>query len=219
MQSICYLDKKLWKEYLRSLREGLMTEPKAVEMLVSLACETHDQQVQKAALTGLAKHGTSEALLGIARRLLDNWGMGAIGHSIRMCGRLVEEGGLVLLAATLFYDYRFIHEKLQLIKKVLATRGEELTIRQRDELGEDADLMREPKLVNKWREQLRRVANLDIREGVVFGSQFEGTVGWIGRIPPTPKPDPQELLRARQYVQSRIPNLERVFEDGLRRMS
>ena len=210
------MDKEQRKMYLHTLREGLMTEPDAVKSLTHLACETHDQTIQKAALTGLTRHATSEALLGIAKRLLDTWGMSAIGHSIQMCGRLSEEGGLILLAATLFYDNRVMDKKLTLVRKVLAKRGEELSIRQLDELGEESELHREPKRVNEWRERLRRIANLDIREGIVFGSQFEGTWGCIGRIPATFAP--QEFFRAQRYVISRIPGIECIFDNGLVRM-
>lgn len=210
------MSKNQRKEYLRTLREGLPADPNSVETLKPIACTYGDQTIQKAALTGLTKHATTEAVLGIARRLLDPWGMGALSHSIRMCCRLGEQGGLVLLAATLFHDDRFIHEKLAAITKLLMERDDKLTIRQLEQLGDESELHREPRLVNEWRKRLQATANLEIREGIIFGSQFEGTCGVIGQIPAAFSPE--QLFRARRFVDSRIPGIESEFEDCLPRM-
>ncbi len=210
------MSKNQRKEYLRTLRDGLPADIDSVKTLKQIACTYGDQTIQKAALTGLTKHASPEAMLGIARRLLDLWGMGALSHSIRMCGRLGEQGGLILLTATLFHDDRFIHEKLAVITKLLMERDDKLTIRQLEQLGDESELHREPKLVNEWRKRLQATANLEIREGIIFGSQFEGTCGWIGRIPATFTPE--QLFRANRYVDSRIPGIEDEFEDCLPRM-
>lgn len=45
------------REFLAELRTGLPIRPDAVRVLSILACETHDQSVQKAALAGLARNG------------------------------------------------------------------------------------------------------------------------------------------------------------------
>jgi hypothetical protein len=96
---------------LTRLREGLQGDPSPIASLAKSACESHDQAIQKASLAGLAQYGTSEAVLVVARRLLDSWGVGAITRCIHICGNLPDQGGLILLSATLFYDDRFIRRR------------------------------------------------------------------------------------------------------------
>lgn len=204
------------KRFLMEMRAGLRDDPDPVANLSGVACTAHDQTLQKAALAGLAVHGTKEAVLAIAKRLLDSWGMGTISRCIQLCGRLVDQGGLVVLSSTLFYDDRFITEKIDAIKKALAKSGDELALLALDRLGDASELHREPKLVNQWRKKLSHVTNLDIREGVIFGSEWQGTCGWIGQIPAAfPATD---LFRARRYVNGRVPGLVNLYQNTIEHM-
>jgi len=114
------------RRFLIELPVGLRDEPDPVAHLSRVACTAHDQTLQKAALTGLAVHATKEAVLTIAKRLLDSWGMGAIIRCIQLCARLADQGGLVVLSSTLFYDDRFITEKIGAVKTALAKSGDGL---------------------------------------------------------------------------------------------
>jgi hypothetical protein len=200
---------------LKALRSGLPGEPAAIQILARLASQGHDQTLQKAAITGLSKHDTPDAMLGIARRLLNTWGVGAIRHCIGACRKTPKKGGLLLLSSTLFYDNRFIAEKLEGIGRALAELGDEFSLKQLRALDDISELYRCPSHVNTWRTTLKRVANADVREGVVFGSQFEGPWGWQGRVVPEYKPG--TVAVAVKYVESRLPGLGRVFEESLDR--
>ena len=200
------------RRFLTELHAGLRDDPDPVANLSGVACTAHDQTLQKAALAGLAVHGTKEAVLAIAKRLLDSWGMGTISRCIQLCGRLADQGGLVVLSSTLFYDDRFVTEKIDAMKKALAKSGDELALLALDKLGDESELHREPNLVNQWRERLSHITNLDIREGVVFGSEWQGTCGWIGRVPAAFSPT--DMFRARRYVGGRVPGLARKFHSS-----
>jgi hypothetical protein len=200
---------------MKSLRDGLPDEPDAIATLTQVACEYGDQAVQKAAIGGLAKHGTPEAVAGIAQRLLDSWGMGVITCCIKACGRMADHGGLLILAATLFQDNRFIGEKLEVIKKVLQKGGDQQSLDQLDRLGDEAVLFREPKLVNGWLEAIREVANLDVKHGATFGSQYDSICGWQANVMAV-RPE-NEVSQANAYVDSRIPGLQALFDSKLTR--
>lgn len=85
-------------QLLDELRQGLPEDPQPVNTLRVIACRTPDQTIQKTALAGLALHASPEAVLAVAERLLDTWGMGAIGRAIRLSGKLWQHGGLVALS-------------------------------------------------------------------------------------------------------------------------
>lgn len=204
------------KRFLVKLRAGLHDDPDPVASLSRVACAAHDQTLQKAALAGLAVHGTKEAVLAIAKRLLDSWGMGTISRCIQLCGRLADQGGLVVLSSTLFYDDRFVTEKMDAMKKSLAKSGDKLALQAIDKFGDESELHREPKLVNQWREKLSHVTNLDVREGAIFGTEWQGTCGWVGRIPAAFSPT--DMFRARRYVNGRVPGLADVFQSTLEPM-
>jgi len=205
------------KRFLMGMRAGLRDDPDPVAHLSGVACTAHDQTLQKAALAGLAVHGTKEAVLAIAKRLLDSWGVGTISRCIQLCGRLVDQGGLVVLSSTLFYDDRFITEKADAMKKALAKSGDELAALALDRLGDKSELHREPKLVNQWREKLSHITNLDVREGVIFGSEWQGTCGWIGQVPAAFSP--ADMFRARRYVDGRVPGLVGLYQSTLNHMN
>jgi len=162
----------------------------------------------------LAKHGTPEAVLGIARRLLDSWGVGAIDYSTKACGRLGDQGGLVVLAATLFQDNRFISRKLDLVKKILQKRGDHQSLDELNTLSDGAELFREPKLVNKWLETILRLADPDVKHGATFGSQYGGICGWQATVMGARPED--ETSQANTYVDSRIPGLKALFDSKLK---
>ena len=204
------------RRFLMELRAGLRDDLDPVANLSRVVCTAHDQTLQKAALAGLAVHGTKEAVLAIAKRLLDSWGVGAITRCIQLCGRLADQGGLVVLSSTLFYDDRFITEKIGVMKKALAKSGDDLALLALDRLGDESELHCEPQLVNQWREKLSHITNLDIREGVIFGSEWQGTCGWIGRVPAAFSPT--DMFRARRYVSGRVPGLVDLYQSTLEHM-
>lgn len=210
-------DRKARKEFLADLRKGSPDESDAVGVLSTFVIGHHDQQLEKAALARLAKHGTPDALLGVARRAIDTWGVGVITRANELCGKMQHQGGLLVLSSTLFFDDRFIADKLDAMKGALSLCGDELSLKKLESLPDISELHAEPKSVNTWRLGLSHISSLDIREGIVFGSQYEGTVGYIGRIPGEFKGD--EIQRAAQYVERRIPGISGLFNENLNWLS
>lgn len=172
--------------------------------------------MQKAAITGLSRHANNpKALLGIAMRLLDSWGCGTMNHVIGILPKLADQGGLILLSSTLFYDNRFIYEKVMAIKKVLEKSGDEEDLRKMEELVKIGNYFEDPGLVNEWMKVIAEMKNPDIREGAIFGSQYEGTLRWQGEV--LKKWPSDELSRAISYVNTRIPGLDDLYNRKMRR--
>lgn len=214
--SIFDLEKREHRKYLNQLKDGDLKNSNAIEQLTSLARGYGDQAVQRSAITGLSKHASNpKAILGIADRLLNNWGMSVIQHTIKTSARLIDYGGLILLSSTLFYDNRFISAKLDEIKKSLAKIGNDDAILELNSLGDEAELHREPSKVNRWMSILSKVSHPDIREGAIFGSQYEGLAGWQSHVLEICSSN--KVSKACIYVESRIPGLVKLYNRQLRR--
>jgi hypothetical protein len=214
MAKISDEEKKDHLNYLKTIRDGAVSNPNPIDHLSMLACQHRDQSVQKAAITGLSKYAdNSEAMLGIANRLLDTWGMTTISHLIRILTKLVDHGGLILLSSTLFYDDRFIFEKVEAIKKALQPATDQQSLHQIEKLAQSEDLLGNSDLANKWMQLLIDVNNLDIKEGAVWGSQYEGVFGQQGRV--FVECPYAEVSRAMKYVESRIPGLDALYSERL----
>ena len=201
------------KRYLQYLRDGAPGHPRSVQILSDCTNNIGDQGIQKAALGGLSKQGTTEALLAIGERLTDNWGMGAITSAINICFKTFREGGLVLINATLFSDNRFINEKLEVNAKALRKLGKEHDLEIIENLINIGNYYAEPAIVNEYLQRIQMVNTPDIKWSVIFGSQFEGILGWQGRLlQPCLH---EELEKADEYVESRIPGLKELFTEKL----
>jgi len=102
------------KELLRELRSGLTASSESEIRLREFALRGTDQLIQQAALTGLAKirHPSSVAI--ITERLLNDWGLNTLNHSIRLLGKLGVDG-LAGLAAGAFWDDRLAGDILRVL--------------------------------------------------------------------------------------------------------
>jgi hypothetical protein len=207
-------EKQQRKAYLKDLRSGAFSHSSPVEFLSWIANSADDQSFQNAAITGLSKHASDpQAMLGIARRLLNTWGMRTIGHTIRVASRLVDEGGLILLSATLFYDSRFLDDKITAIRTALAGQDkpdvhviEELAAKAAQAQVE-AYRWNLKEAAVWWMDNRYRLEMSDLREGTILGVQFLAEVG-DPVVPPQellPMPTPDEIEKANEYVESRIP--------------
>jgi hypothetical protein len=209
-------EKQKQLKYLMKLREGALDNDDPIGYLTSLACEYGDQPVQKAAITGLSKYANKpKALLGIAMRLLDSWGCGTINHVIGILSKLADQGGLIPLSSTLFYDNRFIYDKVMAIKKVLQKGGDEQDLLKMEELEKVGNYFVELGSVNEWMKIIVEMKNPDISEGAIFGSQYEGLFGGQGNV--LRKWPPDELSRAIDFVNTRIPGLEDLYNKKMRK--
>lgn len=85
---------------------------------------SHDQPVQKAAVRRILAVGGTAAVLLLARRLLNPWGMAAIDSAEKALGRLEQEGGALAISTLLLVDSRFYYSRLEVLLKVLRCRGD-----------------------------------------------------------------------------------------------
>jgi hypothetical protein len=197
----------------------MTADPDPIGALTRLACGGHDQAVQKAAVSGLSKHSGAKALLGIARRLLDPWGISTISHCIKVLGKMADRGGLILLSSTLHYDNRFVAEELAQMRKAFDDMGDACSFRELEILDEERVLLCEPSIVDDWTDAVEKVANQDVRRGGVFGALFEIDIdmqdktGWEGKT--GEKASKNETTRAVEYVESRIPGLNDLYRELL----
>jgi hypothetical protein len=95
------------KELILELRQGLPTTSEPVHKLREFALQYRDQEIQKAAVTGLAKIGTSGAIVAITERLFDSWGMNTLSHCVKKLAQLGSRGGYIALSSALFWDERY----------------------------------------------------------------------------------------------------------------
>jgi hypothetical protein len=210
MKKLSIAEKQKRQEYLTRLRTGAIDKPDPMGYLTKLASEGDDQSVQKSALTGLSNHANDpRAVLGFAMRLLDPWGITTIGHVIQILTKLRDQGGLVVLSSTLFWDDRFIYDKVMAIKKVLQKEGDEQDQLKIEELEKVGNYFVEPGLVNEWMKVVLETNDPDVREGAIFGSEFEGMVGSPSRA--LAKRSLDEVSHAEKYVNSRIPGLVDLY--------
>jgi TIR domain len=105
------------RNLINELKLGLVDDDRKLEKLRGFALRYGDQVIQKAALTGLSKIASPEAINIIAERLLDFWGMSSISHAINLLSKLEKQGGLIILTVALFWDDRFTGRMFEIILK------------------------------------------------------------------------------------------------------
>jgi hypothetical protein len=203
------VDKSEYKAYLKTIRDGLIGTTDPIKELTYLCHRGRDQTIQKAAITGLSKYKTPEAMLGIAHSLLEVWGLITIGHAIKTLGKLGQHGGLILLSSTLFYDTRFISEKLKTILHTLEMNRELEDIEQIQKVQE-FNIYKDRRFVKEWMEIIEKVKNRETRDGLIFGSSYKGTAGWEWQF--VKQYSTSEIQQARDFVCSKLPGLDLLYK-------
>lgn len=105
---------------LKELRSGLPASKNPVLELEEILGKYGDQTLQRAALRGLERIGTPEALLAITERMFNKWGSNTLKSCAQALSKLKTKGGLVALASTVFWDERFMMDKLYALEEGLA---------------------------------------------------------------------------------------------------
>ena len=90
-----------------------------VPKLSEIAGKYGNQSVQQAAIRGLLTIGTPPAILAVVERLYRVWGVTTLQNCIRGLAGMKDHLGLVALAATMFWDDRFVAQKLAALVKGL----------------------------------------------------------------------------------------------------
>lgn len=205
------------EEFLKYVRSGMSDRANAVDALQEVACNYRDQTIQIAAISALQDIGTAKAVVAIAHRLLDPWGMTSIKRCLRALRAMPHSRGISTIGATFFWDGRFCDEKLAILREQLAERrsafDEDLASRTLPDGSIGAVHMLAA---------LTESTPLEISAGVTFGSQFwwgpelarrwhaqEARPFWMPQYPA------HRVSEARAYLDEAIPGLTEFLEEKL----
>lgn len=205
------LPKRERREFLKRLRLGPKYSDNSIESLTDFALHEHDQTIQKAALSGLLKYSTPQAFVGIAIRLTDVWGCAALDYCIDILGKTQYVESLILLSSTLFFDKRYISEKVTAIRNILTSLGDDKALKELNTLNNRLDMFREPKTVNSWVSILKASSNKYISNGCIFGANFCRTIGSCWQASLIVPCSFSEFDESKEFVENVIPGLFNTF--------
>ena len=206
------MEKSDRKKLLKELREGAPDRDDPIGYLAGVA-GSRDAALAKAACAGLFRYDDTRALCGLAGRLLDPHGVDVIRYNIEIIVRAAERGSIVILAATLFLDGRFIVEKFKALEAALESTGDMISLSYLAALRRNEEIFSSPRRSLKLFDTVRSVPNRDMTAGVLFGSAYRGV--WGEYQDALPRPGREEYLRAVEYIHTRVPGLVEVFEGRL----
>jgi hypothetical protein len=211
-------ERRLRSELLQRLRKPGKADVATVAELREYANgPNHDQQLQIAALRGLAPIPGPEATLAVAERALNSWGIGAIHAANRILARRREYGGLLVLSAVLELDDRFLLEKKDLIVRQLR-KSEDASAKHLAERFVEIDIS--SKKPSKREERLHSLLENceidDLRHGAVISRLIDST---SSRELHLPKPENIKIAAARTYSDTRIPGFLDLLSSTVNRLS
>ncbi len=179
----------------------------SAEFYRAFLIESHDQQIQKAAVAGLEKIGGCQAIQLLTERLLDLWGLGAISRTIVGLSKLASDGGILALSATLLIDYHSYYEKLSAVKNACHHLGDQDTehiltsvLDRRDSSGIHS-IHKLSKVIDEEITQIRKTSNNDLQHGLNIGCFFRNRY-WADMIQ-----IPNHIEDSIEYTESRFPGL------------
>lgn len=197
---------RLRKEFLKELRKGMPNRDNPVTKLCETACAYGDQTIQKAAIGGLVRIGTSEAVIAIAQRLLDYWGMSTLTYCINALVRLRDVGGLLVISSSLFWDDRYVGEKMAILL---------------DEEKDNKDFMNfvEKRTFNDGISQINIIAGITqfSQHDIVAALRSSSQYWWPEQESPfwLPKLSKSDRESARTILDSQLPGLSEMIEKKL----
>ena len=189
---------KLRKQFLQELRTGLSGHSEPFVKLHQLLCTYHDQGIQRAAARGLVGIGTSQAAVAIVQRLCDFWGCASIRTCIRALELLKDQGGLIAIASTIFWDDRFLSDKLNVLKRGLKDESDFVEFLEKQSTGSGIPYM-------SITAALLDHSPLEISAAFRFSSQY-----WLGSSDAPfwmPKLSASAREKARSIVDGKLPGL------------
>lgn len=178
------------------------------EYLLSTMC----QKTQKSACIGLSKINSVDAVILLTERLTNFWGLDAIKSTIKALSKIPENGGILGLTVTLFWDYRTYYEKLMAIslalKKIDNSNYYEVVnqiLETRVELGLDFSHQLAQKIPYEV-SMLLKIDNLDVRHGLVVGHFYNQSL-WANSVEVN-----GNIEESIEYIEKRIPELLNVIK-------
>jgi hypothetical protein len=209
-------------KYLNYLRNGAHDKKYPIRYLTDLACGFSDQDIQKAAITGLSTIDDPRAMTGMALRLFESWGMSAISHTIRTAAKLHERGGIEAIIISLLFDFRFFKEKLDVLQKELAKSKMTHIASQLNSFHEF--IPRNRLSYNNIYYLKKDVTNEKIVNSYIFGLDcilnspkeccfLDVTAG--ERVKPLINQLTQKrIIKAREFVESRLPSISAIYNQS-----
>jgi hypothetical protein len=188
------------RELLKRLRRPNVTDPVAVAELRQHALRYGDQSIQIAALRGLERIGTTEAMLVVVERALNPWGTQALEATTSSLLRLHGVGGGLGLTAILLADYRFFAQRLAAIAALLGPSDSEIAARLRSLDFKSSFDLRD--LVPGKVSLLERASVKDVSCGAVLTRHYAGE--WARGIQPASN---ESISKAFSYAEKRVPGL------------
>lgn len=210
-------EKKRRQEFLQYVRAGMPDRANAVDALREVACNYRDQTIQTAAISALEDIGTAQAVIALAHRLLDPWGMGSIKRCLKALHAMRHAGGLCVVGATYFWDRRFYDQKLAMLREQLGERQSEFDEVLASRTRPDGSIGLIDMLA-----ALTESTPLEVSAGVTYGAHFWWSPDiarrWLqssARPSWMPLYPAQRIFEARDYLDETIPGLAEFLEDNL----
>lgn len=210
-------EKKKRLEFLKYVRSGMPDRANGVDALQEVVCNYRDQTIQAAAISALQDIGTAKAVIALAHRLLDPWGLGSIRRCLKALHTLSHSGGLCVVGATYFWDRRLYDEKLSMLRGQLGERTSQFDEVLANLTEPDGTVAPSDMLI-----VLTEATPLEVSAGVTYGSQFWWSPAiaerWLQsatRPSWMPLYPLQRIYEARDYLDMTIPGLAEFLEDNL----
>ena len=172
-----------------------------------------DQALQRVVIRRLEALGGKPAVMLLARRLTNTWGMSAIQGVAKALGRMERDFGLVVLAAFLLADPRFYYARLEILEAAMRRSGDvesQAVIAQilRDRVPEGMYFAQQLAVrLPDHLERLRTVTHPDIAMGIELSAWY-CSPAWANVVRSSDR-----LEAALTYVRHRLPDLLDVLQD------
>ncbi|HCI78969.1 MAG TPA: hypothetical protein DHW02_04695 [Ktedonobacter sp.] len=207
-------ERKQRQELLTRLRNPERRDLQTIDELRKSAVLGYDQEIEIAAMRGLAKIGGPDAVLAVTERVLNVWGLNAIKRGIETLVKLRSDGGLLALSATLLSDHRFYQAKLLALATATKKIGEEdvntILTALFNKVGYNSEYHRFKDNLSQVLEDLEKLPLDDIRYGVMLAKTILRLPPWVGQIAPLPTSD---LDNAHIYAEQRVPGLFKLISN------
>ncbi len=200
-------------EFLNQLRNPKESDDASLAYLREHVLVSRDQRIQIAAMRGVEKIGGNQAVKIFAERVINYWGMSAIGRAIKGLERLADDGGLFCLSATLFLDPRYFWEKIGVVSKKaldLGYKDTSVALQSISLFTRNIFLVRD--IAINVLQTLEESPFDDLKYGAMFARLSMLSVQWAGTAT---IPSEQDYSDAKRYAEMRVPGVSNVILSSL----
>ncbi|MGW5352394.1 toll/interleukin-1 receptor domain-containing protein [Streptomyces sp. NPDC004031] len=205
------------RELKESLRNPQDNDAETISLLSRHSSEYGDQSIQIAALRGLSKLSGNAAVLEIARRSLDTFGMKVIETTLQILGKRADDGGLFALAGSLLRDYRFFDKKISVMEKAIGGELSPKLVWGASARGFDAAVTGRAEELQRQHSVLSVLIEseiADIRHGAVIALSTARIHPWMTSM--VTLPDNTKRLESEKYASVRLPGFLGILDENSR---